>query len=135
MIRIMKYGQLPDCEIFSRAVPETDVEKTVSDIMVKAEHISKSFGANEVLKDISFTLEKGNVLSIIGPSGSGKSTLIRDVFAKQYKNQVVLVDQSAITATGRSTVCTYLGFFDEIDKGLVPENSILREFIGGKYND
>ena len=45
--------------------------------MVKAEHISKSFGANEVLKDISFTLEKGNVLSIIGPSGSGKSTLLR----------------------------------------------------------
>ena len=49
----------------------------MSDIMVKAEHISKSFGANEVLKDISFTLEKGNVLSIIGPSGSGKSTLLR----------------------------------------------------------
>ena len=45
--------------------------------MVKAEHISKSFGVNEVLKDISFTLEKGNVLSIIGPSGSGKSTLLR----------------------------------------------------------
>ncbi|MGM9554523.1 MAG: histidinol dehydrogenase [Faecousia sp.] len=35
MIRIMKYGQLPDCEIFSRAVPETDVEKTVSDIIAK----------------------------------------------------------------------------------------------------
>lgn len=49
----------------------------MSDIMVKAEHISKSFGVNEVLKDISFTLEKGNVLSIIGPSGSGKSTLLR----------------------------------------------------------
>lgn len=35
MIRIMKYGQLPDCDIFSRAVPETDVEKTVSDIIAK----------------------------------------------------------------------------------------------------
>lgn len=35
MIRIMKYGQLPDCEIFSRAVPETDVEKTVSEIIAK----------------------------------------------------------------------------------------------------
>lgn len=35
MIRIMEYGQLPDCEIFSRAVPETDVEKTVSDIIAK----------------------------------------------------------------------------------------------------
>ena len=35
MIRIMEYGQLPDCEIFSRAVPETDVEKTVSVIIAK----------------------------------------------------------------------------------------------------
>ena len=45
--------------------------------MIKAEHIKKSFGSNEVLKDISFSLSKGKVLSIIGPSGSGKSTLLR----------------------------------------------------------
>lgn len=51
-----------------------------------------------------------------GVAGSGKSSLIRDVFAKQYADRVVLVDQSAITATGRSTACTYLGFFDEIRK-------------------
>lgn len=49
----------------------------MSEYMVKAEHIGKSFGTNEVLKDISFSLEKGKVLSIIGPSGSGKSTLLR----------------------------------------------------------
>lgn len=58
-----------------------------------------------------------NVLTVVtGVAGSGKSSLIRDVFAKQYKEQVVLVDQSAVTATGRSTACTYLGFFDEIRK-------------------
>lgn len=45
--------------------------------MIKAESIRKSFGDNEVLKDISFTLNKGDVLSVIGPSGSGKSTLLR----------------------------------------------------------
>lgn len=45
--------------------------------MIKAEHISKSFGDNVVLTDISFELKKGQVLSIIGPSGSGKSTLLR----------------------------------------------------------
>lgn len=40
-------------------------------------NIQKSFGKTEVLKDISFTLEKGEVLSIIGSSGSGKTTLLR----------------------------------------------------------
>ncbi len=49
----------------------------MEELMVKAEGISKSFGSLEVLHDISFSLTKGNVLSIIGPSGSGKSTLLR----------------------------------------------------------
>ena len=42
-------------------------------------HLSKSFGNHEVLKDIDFTVNKGDVISIIGASGSGKSTLLRCV--------------------------------------------------------
>lgn len=45
--------------------------------ILEVEHISKSFGQTEVLKDISFTLEKGQAVSIIGSSGSGKTTLLR----------------------------------------------------------
>ncbi len=45
--------------------------------MIKLEGLRKSFGGNEILRDISFTLDKGSVLSIIGPSGSGKSTTLR----------------------------------------------------------
>lgn len=45
--------------------------------ILEVEHISKSFDDTEVLKDISFTLEKGEVVSIIGSSGSGKTTLLR----------------------------------------------------------
>lgn len=40
-------------------------------------NVRKSFGENNVLKDISFYVDKGEVVSIIGPSGSGKSTLLR----------------------------------------------------------
>ena len=45
--------------------------------LLKVENIMKSFGKTEVLKDISLTLEKGEVLAIIGSSGSGKTTLLR----------------------------------------------------------
>jgi len=40
-------------------------------------HLSKSFGSHEVLRDIDFSVAKGDVISIIGASGSGKSTLLR----------------------------------------------------------
>ena len=45
--------------------------------ILEIRHLSKSFGANLVLRDIDFTVEKGDVISIIGASGSGKSTLLR----------------------------------------------------------
>ncbi|MBQ7646820.1 MAG: amino acid ABC transporter ATP-binding protein [Clostridia bacterium] len=45
--------------------------------MLKVEDLHKSFGTNHVLKGISFSLEKGAVLSIIGSSGNGKTTLLR----------------------------------------------------------
>ncbi len=45
--------------------------------MLVAKNVKKSFGENEILKDVSIDVEKGDVLSILGPSGSGKTTLLR----------------------------------------------------------
>lgn len=76
------------------------------------------------LKDVSVDIPLGVLTVVTGVAGSGKSTLIRDVFAKQYEDQVILVDQSAITATGRSTPVTFLGVFDEIRKLFAQENNV-----------
>ena len=76
------------------------------------------------LKHIDVDIPLRVLTVVTGVAGSGKSSLIRDVFAKQYEEKVVLVDQSAITATGRSTACTYLGFFDEMRKVFAAENQV-----------
>ena len=49
----------------------------MSENILEIKHLSKSFGAHIVLRDIDFTVSKGDVTSIIGASGSGKSTLLR----------------------------------------------------------
>ena len=49
----------------------------MGDTILEIRHLSKSFGSHEVLRDIDFTVSRGDVTSIIGASGSGKSTLLR----------------------------------------------------------
>ena len=49
----------------------------MSNEILQVKHLSKSFGSNVVLRDIDFSVSKGDVISIIGASGSGKSTLLR----------------------------------------------------------
>ena len=62
--------------------------------ILEVENIHKSFGKSEVLKGISFSLEKGNVLSVIGSSGSGKTTLLRCI------NFLETADVGRITVDG-----------------------------------
>ncbi|GAA5395835.1 amino acid ABC transporter ATP-binding protein [Streptococcus uberis] len=51
----------------------------MSNPIIEIKHLKKSYGNNEVLKDISLSVNKGEVISIIGSSGSGKSTLLRSI--------------------------------------------------------
>ena len=62
--------------------------------MVVADRIVKSFGSNQVLKDISISVKRGEVVCIIGPSGSGKSTFLRCI------NHLEKIDGGRLTVDG-----------------------------------
>ena len=74
------------------------------------------------LKHVDADIPLGIMTVVTGVAGSGKSTLISQVFAKQYEDDIVMIDQGSITATNRSTPASFLGFFDEIRKLLAREN-------------
>ncbi len=64
---------------------------------LEIKNIKKSFGKYEVLKDVSFSLEKGEVLSIIGSSGSGKTTLLRCINFLEFSEEgIISVDGNVI---------------------------------------
>ena len=82
--------------------------------ILEVQHVSKSFGNTEVLKDISFSLEKGKVLSLIGSSGSGKTTLLRCLnFLEQPDGGVIRVNGEML--------------FDADDPGTKQESEIRRK--------
>jgi ABC-type polar amino acid transport system ATPase subunit len=62
--------------------------------MISLEHVRKAFGSNEVLRDISLSVDPGEVCCIIGPSGSGKSTVLRCI------NRLVKIDGGEVTVDG-----------------------------------
>lgn len=62
--------------------------------IIAAHAVQKHFGSHHVLKDIEFSIDKGQVVSIIGPSGSGKSTFLRCI------NQLETIDGGYITVNG-----------------------------------
>jgi len=63
--------------------------------LIELSHVSKHFGSHHVLRDITETIERGEVVVICGPSGSGKSTLIRTI------NRLEEIDSGQIRVDGR----------------------------------
>ena len=82
--------------------------------ILNVEHIEKHFGDTPVLKDISFSLEKGQALSIIGSSGSGKTTLLRCL------NFLETPDQGVISVRGKT-------LFDAADPATRRETDIRKK--------
>lgn len=84
--------------------------------MLEVKNLSKQFGQLSVLKDISFSVEKGNVVAIIGPSGSGKSTLLRCI------NQLEKANGGTISVCGLDMLVKH-----ESGKTVYASGDVLRE--------
>lgn len=65
------------CKNASETVQHATATTLTNDSVIEIRHLCKIFGEHEVLKDVNFTVKKGDVTCIIGSSGSGKSTLLR----------------------------------------------------------
>ena len=75
--------------------------------ILEISHLVKSFGNHEVLRDIDFSVEKGDVISIIGASGSGKSTMLRCVNLLETPTGGNIYYHGKDITDPKMDVCTY----------------------------
>lgn len=71
--------------------------------MIKITHLKKAFGKQEVLKDVSFDIKKGEVVTILGPSGSGKTTFLRCINFLEKADEGELIFDDKIIDLGKVT--------------------------------
>lgn len=81
---------------------------TMAAPMIRAEQLRKRFGSQEVLRGVSLTLEKGEVIAVIGPSGSGKSTFLRCLnHLESIDTGRIVIEGDVLAATDEQGRCHY----------------------------
>lgn len=86
-------------------------------LVVKAEHLSKSYGSREIFRDISFQVERGQRLVLVGLNGVGKTTLLRTMLG------ITPLNHGSFTLDER----VRLGYYAQENEGLDYENTVLHE--------
>ena len=79
----------------------------MSNSILTINHLSKAFGSHVVLRDIDFTVNKGDVISIIGASGSGKSTLLRCINLLETPTSGEILYHNEDVASGKISAPQY----------------------------
>lgn len=99
-------------------IPMTD---RLGDLVIEAEHISKSYGDKLLIDDLSFKIPRGAIVGIIGPNGAGKTTLFRMITGQEQPD----------SGTIRLGETVDLGYVDQTRDELDPEKTIWQEISDG----
>lgn len=110
-------------------------------MIIKIENLGKSFNNKQILKDINFEIEKGEVISIIGPSGSGKSTFLRcinmleipDEGSIYFKDEKITKNEKQLNMI-RQKLGMVFQQFNLFPHMTVKENITLAPVLTGKYD-
>lgn len=94
--------------------------------MIHFKNVDKSFGKLKVLKDISFVLEKGQSVALIGPNGSGKTTLIKTILGMNVPDSGT-IDVNGFNTTKDYNYRSYIGYMPQI--GNYPKNLKIQQLI------
>jgi len=89
--------------------------------VVRAENLSKGFGDNTLIKDVSFDIPRGAIVGLVGPNGVGKTTLLRMITGQEKPD-------SGKLDIGESVVFSYV---DQKRETLNPDNNVFQEISGG----
>jgi ATP-binding cassette ChvD family protein len=93
----------------------------LSHLVVRAESISKSFGDNELFRDLSFELPRGGIVGITGPNGAGKTTLVRMLMGQEEPTS------GEVKRGERTSFC----YVDQGRETLDPDKTVYEEVAGG----
>ncbi len=122
--RIKAYEQMAS-ERFEDRQEEFEIQippgKHLGELVVEAKHVSKGYGDNLLMEDLSFHLPAGGIVGIIGPNGAGKTTLFRMIVGEEGPDSGEL----------RVGPTVELGYVDQNRDALAPDKTAYEEISGG----
>jgi ATPase subunit of ABC transporter with duplicated ATPase domains len=94
----------------------------LGDVVVRAEHLRKSFGDRLLIDELSFNLPRGGIVGVIGPNGAGKTTLIRMITGQEQPDEGTLTLGDTVE----------LAYVDQSRADLDPAKTVWEEISGGQ---